>query len=130
MKKICFMFGILLLGTLSVFGARFNVKSFGAAGDGVADDTVAIQKALLNASYSENFALISTMGGSFGCGWGGEGAFNEVYFPAGTYKITRPLVYPGPNSQSRKISLRGEKAPLSFKAIRKRTCFFSITYSA
>lgn len=94
MKKICFMFGILLLGTLSASGARFNVKSFGAAGDGVADDTVAIQKALLNASYSETFALISTMGGSFGCGWGGEGAFNEVYFPAGTYKITRGL--PGP----------------------------------
>ena len=37
MKKACFIFGILLLGTLSVFGARFNVKSFGAAGDGGLD---------------------------------------------------------------------------------------------
>lgn len=124
MKKICFMFGILLLGTLSAFGARFNVKSFGAAGDGVADDTIAIQKALLNASYSETFALICTMGGSFGCGWGGEGAFNEVYFPAGTYKITRPLVYPGPNSQSRKISLRGEKGAVIVQSDPKADLFF------
>lgn len=47
-----------------------SVKSYGAAGNGIADDTVAIQAAI-------NF--VQTAGGS-------------VYFPSGTYKITSSLV--------------------------------------
>ena len=46
-----------------------NVKSFGAKGDGVADDTKAIQKAL-------------DQGGRLG---------KSVFFQAGTYRITNPL---------------------------------------
>ena len=47
-----------------------SVKDFGAVGDGVADDTVAIQ------------ATITAVGIAGGC----------VYFPKGTYKITSQLV--------------------------------------
>jgi hypothetical protein len=45
-----------------------SVKDFGAVGDGVADDTVAIQAALTAATVASG-----------------------VYFPSGTYKITAPI---------------------------------------
>lgn len=53
-----------------------SVKDFGAVGDGVADDTDAIQKAI-NAGASSTI-----MGG------------RAVYLPAGEYKVTSPLVIP------------------------------------
>ena len=51
----------------------FSVKDFGAVGDGVTDDTAAIQAALS--------ALFSASGGS-------------LYFPKGTFKITAKLTIP------------------------------------
>lgn len=51
-----------------------SVKDFGAVGDGVADDTVAIQEAITAMGQIRNL----TRGGT-------------VYFPAGTYKITDTL---------------------------------------
>lgn len=51
-----------------------NVKFYAAAGDGVTDDTVAIQKALADAR---------TAGGAI------------VYFPLGTYLVSAPLVVYG-----------------------------------
>jgi hypothetical protein len=51
------------------FASWANVKSYGAAGDGVTDDTAAIQKGL-NALGPDNPTL---------------------YFPAGTYRITQTL---------------------------------------
>ena len=48
------------------FGAIFNVKAYGAVGDGATDDSTAIQAAL-DALYTA-----------------GSGAF---YFPAGNYRI-------------------------------------------
>ena len=47
-------------------GAAANIKDYGAVGDGVADDTAAIQAAIA--------------------------ADLNVFFPAGTYKITDTLV--------------------------------------
>ncbi|MBS0323340.1 MAG: hypothetical protein JSR19_05760 [Proteobacteria bacterium] len=67
-----------------------NVMAFGAAGNGVADDTAAIVRAI---------AAVSAQGG-------------EVYFPAGTYRVTAPIVI-GNGSDSaqstigHKVSLRG-----------------------
>jgi hypothetical protein len=56
------------------FTSWVNVKAFGARGDGVTDDTAAIQTALtaLGSGVSDRYAL---------------------YIPRGTYKITRKLTY-------------------------------------
>lgn len=59
-----------------------SVKDFGAVGDGVADDTTAIQAAI---------TAVSSLGGT-------------VYFPTGTYKITTPLYVPS------LVNLEGENA--------------------
>ena len=56
-------------------GETLNVKSFGAIGDGIADDTVAIEAA--------DAAAVS---GTFGIDGVTTLAQGEVYFPPGTYK--------------------------------------------
>lgn len=53
------------------YGFFINVKAFGAVGDGVADDTSALQSAM-----------------------DGVAAGGTVYFPAGTYKITDHVRFP------------------------------------
>ena len=57
-------------GEASSGGAGFNIKAYGAKGDGVTDDTTAMQDAL---------AAIPATGGS-------------LYCPAGTYKYTGPTL--------------------------------------
>lgn len=60
---------LLLLFLLSVRGtAQTNVRSLGAAGDGIADDTAVLQKAI-----------------SAGVG--------DLYFPKGTYRLTKTLEF-------------------------------------
>lgn len=61
----------------AVLGERFNVKHFGAVGDGVADDTVAILVAIAAAEAT----VLSR--------FNGPGAV--VYFPPGTYLISSTL---------------------------------------
>jgi hypothetical protein len=62
-------------------GAVYNVKAYGAVGDGVADDTAAIQAAITAATLqiSNNSATAVSAKGSI------------VYFPMGIYKITSTL---------------------------------------
>ena len=62
----------------------FDVRSYGASGDGQSDDTHAIQQALV------------------------AGAGRVVYFPAGTYRTTRMLTVQGPGTV-----VRGDSAALS-----------------
>ena len=65
------------------FADVINVKDFGAVGDGVADDTVAIQAAINSTS-----------------------PFGEVFFPEGTYKISSTITLPSSSGLSG-ITLRG-----------------------
>lgn len=60
-------------------GDRFNVKDFGAVGDGNANDTAAIQAAIAAAALAGNSD-------------NGTGA--TVYFPSGAYNVRSPLVLP------------------------------------
>lgn len=82
---------------------RFNVKTYGAVGDGVTDDGSAIQSAIN--------ACVSNGGG-------------EVFFPIGVYVVNRalqatynsqltiaPLAHQLPTSQNSAITLMGEVAP-------------------
>lgn len=70
------MFGIIfaVLAALMCQAEVINVKEFGAVGDGKADDTSAIPKAMEE----------------------GKGKGLPVYFPRGVYQVTKPLVLEGP----------------------------------
>ena len=61
--------------------AAVNVKDFGAVGDGVTDDTTAIQAALTYATPSSSTTFVATGGKS-------------VHLPAGKYKISGELSIP------------------------------------
>jgi hypothetical protein len=64
------------------FDDRVSVKDFGAVGDGVADDTLAIARALTQL-YTVNSS---------------DAAKKVLYFPAGEYLITAPIAIP-PHTQ-------------------------------
>ena len=67
-------------------GAITNVLDFGAVGDGVADDTAAIQAAIDSLpNQTSNQGTV------------GEGG--QIFFPSGIYKITAPIVI-GANDRS------------------------------
>lgn len=57
----------------------FNVRSFGAAGDGIADDTAAIQAAIDASAGDGDPARVGRL------------AKGPVHLPPGTYRVTRPL---------------------------------------
>lgn len=79
-----------------------DVKSFGAAGNGIADDTDAIRAAITEAR-------------SRGWGW-------TVYFPTGTYRITSTVLLPsqtwmeGAGSEQAEIVLDAAGARYAFEA--------------
>lgn len=78
---------------LSAFpSGSYNVRDFGAIGDGNNDDTRAIQLALnkIEKERNEQKKIIGSMTAP-SCGvW--SGAHGELYFPAGIYRITSTLV--------------------------------------
>ena len=82
-----------------------NVRNFGAKGDGVSDDSNAIQRALLAAGSPEGSRF-------FYWAWT---AAPEVFFPEGIYVVSRTLLVPacgGPDGVSNHINLRGEQATI------------------
>lgn len=78
----------------------FNVKAYGAVGDGTTDDTTAIQNAITAAIAA-----------------GGSG----VFFPAGTYKITAALNVDGSN-----LYLCGEGAASIIKQFTNTASIFNV----
>jgi hypothetical protein len=62
-----------------------NVKDYGAVGDSHADDSPAIEAAI-EAAHHDPSNTSSPCGGAY------YGVVPEVLFPAGTYRITRPVV--------------------------------------
>jgi len=84
------------------FADVVNVKDFGAVGDGVADDTAAIQAAINSTS-----------------------PFGEVFFPEGTYKISSTITLPSSSGLSG-ITLRG----IGWGSVIKPTSAVSIAIKA
>lgn len=66
-----------------IYEGYINVKWFGAIGNGIADDTKAIQKAI-DVVYNNNKPINMTGGWLLGSG--------VIYFPSGTYNINSSLI--------------------------------------
>ncbi len=70
-----------LMFVLTLFTA--NARDFGAVGDGIADDTAAIQAAADDCK--SKLKIIQPTGGSY------MGSCPELFFPAGKYRISQSI---------------------------------------
>jgi Concanavalin A-like lectin/glucanases superfamily/Pectate lyase superfamily protein len=75
---------------IKLYKNAINVKDFGAVGDGVTDDTEAINLALHSARLNRSTLLVGNVEGYLG--GAGDAVIKTVIFPPGIYKITDTLV--------------------------------------
>lgn len=78
----------------TLYGLPFNVRAWGAKGDGVTDDTAAIQACIDDASQSNSDLLIAA---------GFPDTGGTVYFPPGIYRCS------GLTMTVNKVTLKGEQ---------------------
>ena len=90
-KRVLFLLSMMALAWTGVFA--FDVRDFGAKGDGIADDTDAIQRALDVAETYEAKFLAGRSEIPAWDGHGGHGSSGLVFLPKGTYRLTRTLVF-------------------------------------
>ena len=107
MKHVIFIFSFCILFQLSAERGGLNVRDFGAKGDGITDDTAAIQKAISATRKrprgSAGYCPLGIPDQKAIIGVGESIEVPEIFFPSGTYKISKPLVCQGT------YVLRGEK---------------------
>ena len=104
--------GLLLLAT----GTAVNVADFGAKGDGVTDDTAAIQRAadaLNGPGIGREANCLSGCGKRYV-----DGPYPAVVFPAGTYRVTGPVVFTG------NVKLLGEDGAKVVNATKDKETFY------
>lgn len=92
---------------ISAIDTIFNVKAYGATGDGITDDTEAIKTCITDAEASRK-------SGDFMIGQG-----YALYFPAGTYKISENLTISAPIGETGRavhtgVTIYGDGASASF----------------
>ena len=109
-------FAMPLLAAVSL-----NVKDFGAVGDGVHDDTLAIQRAA-DAVYSGESTKgkrdIILLARDLGRGGKYDGATGEVFFPKGVYRVTGPVKF------FWCVNVRGEKGTVIRNDTRDQDTFY------
>lgn len=116
-KRVLFLLSMMALAWMGVFA--LDVRDFGAKGDGIADDTDAIQRAILKAEEAEFNVLAGYSAELEWSGHGGHGSGGEVYLPKGTYRLTRPLV-----TTRRRAIFRGEDGTTLVGAPGQDTIYF------
>lgn len=103
MRGVWCAVGLMLAGVaFAVPGV--NVRDFGAVGDGIADDTLAIQRAAdaLDAARDNGRKHMMVLCDRYRKSRM-DGPVGEVFFPKGTYRTTGPVVFRG------STFVRGEK---------------------
>lgn len=100
-----------------------NVRDFGAKGDGETDDTDAIQRCLLQAASPDYPKLFYWL----------YAATPEVYFPKGTYLVSRTLLVPQSEGVKNQrgiglINLRGENATIKQVNSAEDILYFQMAY--
>ena len=108
---------ILALNASEIYPSSINVKDFGAVGDGIADDTVAIQKAS-DAAYARFTASQISLIRRFLNSMITIHPVPEVVFPEGTYRLTKPVAF------RFKVHLRGIGKAVIKQTVRDRDSFF------
>ena len=109
------MLGLLLAAALAAQGT-IDVRAFGAKGDGVTDDTAAIQRAadaLKGPEIGKEANCLPGCARKYV-----DGPYPAVVFPAGTYRVTGPVVFTG------NVRLAGEGEAKIVNATKDKETFY------